>query len=878
MVDTVVYQQYLQSLKSTVESLLVTQVANVWSIYGGLNRLYLCLEKIFKHGCKGISQEGVFFNFIQGLEWLQPEPSKNYFSVDCEYHPQIPALLKNDKSLIWLYKSLESHTLSTKLSWLLLETSHLHSCYESWAFLCQNQYAEATLICLKAVERNQVTFLSEINPCLFLKNANTQGFVKTHRRCFSFPESHLKFSGKTKNNSLKDIPDQNTLPTGTINEDKEKLILGKLKPWSSLPALQIDSEIKIKGNKGYFLSRTTPNTPIHTKKISPSLLKVDYNALQPRTNKATLKKPVRKEKEPETKIRRIVINTSNIIEHTPCSSTYQRNGGVQFDETMGSSGTYERDDRFKGFLSHSPLSMVDSFLPMQGTKDYSRHRPKRFIEDGGMSILPMATGYFPKPTKGQSLTSFLTSSKLARSNAELDRENAHFSISEAIISAMEQLKCNRDLNLVSDEQLDDSDPEIMDLKQRIRLRRRQRYMETKGKQWCGYIISDERTDTTVSPKSTPPDTASYVSSSEDIDDIEIDEATANLGESQGLSMSLASLYSDADIVKKPRGVPDGASDILSAEGVALSLISKFNEKHLPKASDLEWLVSEEDAPQALLPLPKSWPVDLEKPTTPLRGTKDWAPPRPQIVLALHPAPARKALMEKQNYRCAGCGMKVAQKYASKYRYCDYLGKYFCTGCHKNQVALIPARVLYKWDFKGYPVSTFSYKLLEQMYFDPLFRIFELNTNITKLCSNLDFIRKYRLGLCYLKEYIVTCRFAETIQERLEQDLPSYFLSKLDEYSMDDLVNIKNGDLKTKLKFLVDICCRHTSECKLCLARGFICEVCKSDEVIFPWQMRIVSRCIKCSTCYHTKCWKPTEQCPKCSRIIKRKESTSSTSR
>lgn len=53
---------------------------------------------------------------------------------------------------------------------------------------------------------------------------------------------------------------------------------------------------------------------------------------------------------------------------------------------------------------------------------------------------------------------------------------------------------------------------------------------------------------------------------------------------------MASLYSDADILRKPRGAPDGASevvastpsDILSAEGVALSLISKFNEKHLPK--------------------------------------------------------------------------------------------------------------------------------------------------------------------------------------------------------------------------------------------------------------------------------------------------------
>lgn len=52
------YQQLLRDLKNTSEGLLVTQVANVWSIYGGLNRLHNTLEKIFKHGCKGSQEVG----------------------------------------------------------------------------------------------------------------------------------------------------------------------------------------------------------------------------------------------------------------------------------------------------------------------------------------------------------------------------------------------------------------------------------------------------------------------------------------------------------------------------------------------------------------------------------------------------------------------------------------------------------------------------------------------------------------------------------------------------------------------------------------------------------------------------------------------------
>lgn len=58
------YQQLLRDLKNTVEGLLVTQVANVWSIYGGLNRLHNTVEKIFKHGCKGSQEVGQYFHQI----------------------------------------------------------------------------------------------------------------------------------------------------------------------------------------------------------------------------------------------------------------------------------------------------------------------------------------------------------------------------------------------------------------------------------------------------------------------------------------------------------------------------------------------------------------------------------------------------------------------------------------------------------------------------------------------------------------------------------------------------------------------------------------------------------------------------------------------
>lgn len=97
-----------------------------------------------------------------------------------------------------------------------------------------------------------------------------------------------------------------------------------------------------------------------------------------------------------------------------------------------------------------------------------------------------------------------------------------------------------------------------------------------------------------------------------------------------------------DVVKGAEHVPyaeEVCSEPLSAEVVGLSLISKFDEKHLPKVSELKWLVADDDTPQKLLPMP-----DLTSSANPdehvlhsvTRGTKYWAPPRQQIIFTDHP--------------------------------------------------------------------------------------------------------------------------------------------------------------------------------------------------------------------------------------------------
>lgn len=51
------YQQLLRDLKGIVEGLLISQVANVWNVYGGLNRLHSVIENVFKHQLKAVNNE-----------------------------------------------------------------------------------------------------------------------------------------------------------------------------------------------------------------------------------------------------------------------------------------------------------------------------------------------------------------------------------------------------------------------------------------------------------------------------------------------------------------------------------------------------------------------------------------------------------------------------------------------------------------------------------------------------------------------------------------------------------------------------------------------------------------------------------------------------
>ncbi|XP_017871200.1 PREDICTED: run domain Beclin-1-interacting and cysteine-rich domain-containing protein isoform X2 [Drosophila arizonae] len=315
------------------------------------------------------------------------------------------------------------------------------------------------------------------------------------------------------------------------------------------------------------------------------------------------------------------------------------------------------------------------------------------------------------------------------------------------------------------------------------------------------------------------------------------------------------------------------NDNNSAEAVGLQLISRFNDKQLPKLADLKWLVSEQDAPQQLLPLPKLTPELLEPlaETSLTRGTKTWAPPRQQIIFTEHPPASRSQLLSRQHYRCAGCGMQVTRQYQQYFRYCNYLGKYLCTGCHRNQLSAIPAKILQSWDFRCYAVSSFAYRLIEQMYTFPLFHVPDLNAQLYVKQKQLAKARRRRLQLKYVHNFISACRFA-TKEQALFDAVPAHITRDPDMWSMCDFVDVQNSSLCRSIEDLIELNEQHVYSCVLCTGRAFVCELCKSRELIYPWQ-RKVHRCGQCGACVHTNCWKlnSTGVCLRCDRLHGRQQ-------
>ncbi|CAK6958167.1 run domain Beclin-1-interacting and cysteine-rich domain-containing protein isoform X2 [Scomber scombrus] len=899
----------LSSLKTTVEGLVSTNNPNVWSRYGGLQRLHKDMNNILSHGLKNEQvyyKQRDYWPFVWCVRYISPHLASHveqFSHLEPVLSSGMQSAGESYKAERWLLHSLQVHMLSAQLRPLLRHLGHTRKYYNDDSFLLSEPHVTAMFQCLEAVEQNNPKLLAQVDtvglsplkgpPCLGLLKSQSLCVLPGAGGAWRNADSALRGESlnrrlTTSNCSLREaVATSHNCGNTTGVEPQNSNSTKTTSPASSLGAPWVCVSTPGESERGV----TPPPGPVSVPCISLIESPSPSSSVQPETGDSG-------DGDYDDGPEYLAIgNLGQRSRHDSRSSTHSSEQGDIKDQPMQQSPLAPPPPRCSSFSEgqKGPVrgsrghtrSFSDTGVNLKlrnesagddcCIKDYSPFSPQRsnvsttsslYMESNGSQYSSVPDGMFRKPSEGQSLISYLSEQDFG-SCADLEKENAHFSISESLIAAIELMKYNLRRQEEEGEEEGDSDCEIQQLKQKIRLRRQQ----IRRNRLPPCTTSQHIFHSTDSGGSRRSSQDSYQGlsdsgSAEEVEECELRDADIK----RSVSSSSRSFLSSESI--SPSFLQSN-----SAESVAMGLLRQFEGMQLPAASELDWLVPEHDAPQKLLPIPDSLPIspddgehaDIYKLRIRVRGNLEWAPPRPQIIFNIQPAHKRKIVVAKQNYRCAGCGTRIDPDYIKRLRYCEYLGRYFCQCCHENAQAVVPGRVLMKWDFSKYYVSNFARDLLSKIAGDPLFNPNDINSGLYKKFKALEAVRVLRMQLFHMKNLFKTCRFAKEALDQFDS-LPGHLTEDLHLFSLNDLTSVRNGELAPRLKELLKLGTMHVAGCVLCQAKGFVCEFCGNDkDIIFPFQLSKCQRCEECHACYHRSCFRAGKNCPRCQRLAERRE-------
>lgn len=227
---------------------------------------------------------------------------------------------------------------------------------------------------------------------------------------------------------------------------------------------------------------------------------------------------------------------------------------------------------------------------------------------------------------------------------------------------------------------------------------------------------------------------------------------------------------------------------------------------------------------------------------------------------------------EQDYKCYSCRRPIGMVFGHS-RLCHFDGHQYCYECHLNEKSTIPARVLCNWDFNKYPISKRNQHFLTLISNEPMFELKTMAPLLYKTCSELREIEELRCQAFFVRSYCFTCAQESISFELTKLVWPrEHLIKQADSYSLEDLIQIKSGVLKSVLKNVISFGRQHILACVLCRQKGFICEICKSSQIIYPFDTESVYRCNACQSIYHKTCFKTEpncDDCPRCQRLIAR---------
>ena len=132
------------------------------------------------------------------------------------------------------------------------------------------------------------------------------------------------------------------------------------------------------------------------------------------------------------------------------------------------------------------------------------------------------------------------------------------------------------------------------------------------------------------------------------------------------------------------------------------------------------------------------------------------------------------------------------------RLCSFSGLYYCSDCHCDDEAIIPARVFLNGDWSRRKVCRAVHQFFSDVQLEPLLDAIEYNRNIYSIETEFREVLTLRSQLVHLSAYLLTCR----------SDAKELFCTKmLDKehiyreehtYTLADLPCVQSGQLRQHL--------------------------------------------------------------------------------
>jgi hypothetical protein len=225
----------------------------------------------------------------------------------------------------------------------------------------------------------------------------------------------------------------------------------------------------------------------------------------------------------------------------------------------------------------------------------------------------------------------------------------------------------------------------------------------------------------------------------------------------------------------------------------------------------------------------------------------------RLILQVHKKRALKQQLRAQQHMCAGCHMHVeipiglvsslVQSFGlGEPRWCEYSGQLYCSTCHLNETAVIPAHVLHFWDFTPHKVSQLAKAYLDSIYNQPMLCVSAVNPYLYSRVPILAHVREMRGRLSKMVACI-GCPALQRIQATATSC--SYLLENNDFFALRDLVDLSKGAFAVLPEFMQSLLEKVSVHIKrdltFCQKSGERCaavELCNDpDDFIFPFQVQ-----------------------------------------